>query len=141
MTQDIAAGSDWHGAIGVGLHKCQAIIPVLTPKYIASRYCLNELYTADGDKKLIFPIIYQDVDFNASDTAMGVKFVISSINWTWCRPDQDDYDTNIYKFMAGMRAKGVCVCVCGCVCVCVCVCVGGGVWVWVCGCGCVYING
>ncbi len=90
----------------MGLHKCRGIIPVITSKYLTSRFCINELYTADGDKKLIFPIIFEDVDFNSSDTAMGVKFVISSINWAWLRPE-DDYHTNLYKFMEGLRTKGV----------------------------------
>ena len=42
-SKDIPAGSDWHGAIGSGLEKCRAIIPVLTAKYIGSRYCVNEV--------------------------------------------------------------------------------------------------
>lgn len=41
--RDIAAGSDWHGAIGVGLSQCRAILPVITNKYIGSRYCINEV--------------------------------------------------------------------------------------------------
>lgn len=78
---------------------------MITTKYLSSRFCINELYTADGDKKLVFPIILEDVDFSSSDTAMGVKFVISSINWTWMRP-KDDYYTSLHKFIDGMRAKG-----------------------------------
>ena len=42
-TKDIPAESDWHGAIGSGLERCKAIIPVLTSKYISSRYCVNEV--------------------------------------------------------------------------------------------------
>lgn len=61
---------------------------------------------ADGDKKHIFPIMLEDVDFNSSDTAMGVKFVISSINWTWMRP-QDSYLDGLHRFMEGLKAKGV----------------------------------
>lgn len=41
---DIPAGSDWHGAIGAGLSGCKAILPVLTNKYINSRYCVNEVW-------------------------------------------------------------------------------------------------
>ena len=42
-THDIPAGSDWHGAIGAGLSHCKAIIPVITQKYLSSRYCVNEV--------------------------------------------------------------------------------------------------
>lgn len=44
-SHDIPAGSDWHGAIGAGLTRCKAIIPVMTKKYIGSRYCVNEVRT------------------------------------------------------------------------------------------------
>lgn len=104
---DIPAGSDWHGAIGKGLHRCRALIAVITEKYISSRFCSSELYTADGDRKLIFPVIYEEVDFRASDTGMGVKYVISGINWTMFRPRIDDYVTSLCKLVEGLRDKGV----------------------------------
>ena len=53
--ESIPSGSDWHGVIGTGLQECAAIIPIITQKYIGSQFCMNELYTADSDKKLIFP--------------------------------------------------------------------------------------
>ena len=185
---DISAGSDWHGAIGTGLTQCRAIVPIITSKYIGSRYCTNEvrcvfvhrerggggggggggkcvdvyngggvyacvcvcvcaclymqglscecayvsacvfehmwygwktpltnyligcfctqLYTADGDKKTIFPIMFEDVDFSTNELARGVKFVISGVNWTMCRPGVDDYNSSISKLMQGMKEKG-----------------------------------
>ena len=42
-TADIPAGSDWHDAIGTGLSHCKAIIPIITKKYVGSRYCMNEV--------------------------------------------------------------------------------------------------
>ena len=42
-TVDIPAGSDWHNAIGTGLSQCKAIIPIITEKYVSSRYCMNEV--------------------------------------------------------------------------------------------------
>lgn len=131
---DIPAGSDWHGAIGTGLSGCKAIIPVLTNKYVNSRYCVNEvctitvcieqlwfsmnnfmtsritctlqLYTADSDKKLIFPIMFEDVNFEASESGQGVKFVTSAVNWTMCRIGIDDYEASMVKLITAMKAKG-----------------------------------
>ena len=40
-SDDIPAGSDWHGAIGTGLDSCKAILCVISSKYIQSRYCLD----------------------------------------------------------------------------------------------------
>lgn len=105
-TEDIPSGCDWHGAIGGGLHDCRALIAVITGRYITSRYCTSELYTADGDQKLIFPVIFEDVDFGATDKAKGVKYVISGINWTMFRPNVDNYQASLGKLIQGMREKG-----------------------------------
>ena len=104
--EDIPAGSDWHGSIGSALYQCSVIVPVITQKYIGSRYCVNELYTADGDKKLIFPVMFEDVDLNSTEAARGIKFVISGINWSMCRPGVDDYMTSVQKLISGMKEKG-----------------------------------
>ena len=40
---DISAGSDWHLAIGSGLTQCKGFVPIITNKYIGSRYCINEV--------------------------------------------------------------------------------------------------
>ena len=65
-----------------------------------------QLYTADSDKKLIFPIMFEEVDFDASESGQGVKFTTSGVNWTMCRPGVDDYDVSMTKLISAMRAKG-----------------------------------
>ena len=79
------------------------IIPIITKKYVQSRYCVSELYTADGDKKTILPIIYEEVDFIEGDLAKGVKFIISGINWTMCRPGVDNIAHSMEKLMEAVR--------------------------------------
>lgn len=106
IRQDIHSGSDWHEAIGGGLYDCAAILPVITNKYLSSSYCIKELYTADGDRKLIFPLMFEDVDFDQNETSKGVKFTISSINWTMCRPGQDDYNSSVSRLIQHLREKG-----------------------------------
>ena len=104
--ESIPSGSDWHGAIGTGLQECTAIIPIITKKYIESRFCMNELYAADGDKKLIFPIMYEDVDLASTEGGRALKFIVSGINWTMFRPGQDDYSDSLQKLIKGMKEKG-----------------------------------
>ena len=104
-TDSIPSGKDWHGAIGTGLQDCVAIIPVITQKYIDSRFCMNELYTADGDKKLVFPIMYENVDLASSETGRAVKFIVSGINWTMFRPGVDDYGGSLQKLIEGMKER------------------------------------
>lgn len=103
---DISSGSDWHGAIGTALDHCKAVLPVITDKYLASRFCKGELYTADSDKKLFFPIFLEQVDLSASELSRGVKYIIAGINWTFFRPGVDDYNASLMKLMQGMREKG-----------------------------------
>lgn len=103
---NIPAGSDWHGAIGTAIHNCKAIIVVITQKYLASRYCTNEMYQANSDGKSIFPVFFQDVDFSITDTARGVKYVISGINWTMFRPNVDDYNASLAKLIDGLKGNG-----------------------------------
>ena len=50
--------------------------------------------------------MFEDIDFDASDSGHGVKFVISSVNWTMCRSGVDDYNDSFSKLIAGMKAKG-----------------------------------
>ena len=104
--EDISAGCDWYSAIGLGLENCRGIIAVITNKYINSHYCKSELYTANNDRKAIFPVIFEEVDFNSSSTAKGVKYIISGINWTMFRPNVDDYHTSLARLYQGMREQG-----------------------------------
>lgn len=105
-TEDIPAGSDWHAVIGEGLDRCKALIAVISNKYINSRYCKSELYTANSDQKPIFPLMVENVDFSVSSTTKGVKYVVSGINWTMFRRDQDDYHSSLAKLIAGMKEQG-----------------------------------
>lgn len=104
---DIPAGSDWHGAVGTGLDRCKALIAVITHKYVESRFCVSELYTANGDRKLVFPVFYESPDLSATEQARGVKYVISGINWTFFRPGMDVYEESLQKLANGMRSKGL----------------------------------
>lgn len=108
-TDDISSGSDWHGAIGTALDNCKAIIPVITSKYVSSTFCKKELYNADGDRKLIFPVFLEDVDLSASELSRGVKYIISGINWTFFRDGLEDYAISLSKLVQGMKEKGTAV--------------------------------
>ena len=109
--KSLPSGSDWHASIGSGLHNCKGLIAVITKKYITSRYCTSELYSADSDQKSIFPVIFEDVDFEQSQKSMGVKYVIGGINWSFFRPEVDDYVSSLSKLMQGMSELGkLCTC-------------------------------
>ena len=114
--EDITAGCDWHAAIGTGLDKFKALIAVISNKYIMSRYCKSELYTANGDQKHTFPVIVENVDFSGTERARRVKYVVSGINWTMFRPGYDDYQVVDQAHHWNEGAWSVCLC-CGVNCV------------------------
>lgn len=66
-----------------------------------------QLYTADGDRKHIFPIFLEDIDLNATEAGQGIKYVVSSVNWTMCRQGVDDYNMSISKLVNAMKLKGI----------------------------------
>lgn len=103
---DISSGSDWHSAIGEGLRKCKALIPIITRRYLHSKYCKNELFMADSLQKDIFPIFLEDLMFDSSDDA-GVQYVISSINWIMMTPGKLTYNEALMQLLAGMSKKGL----------------------------------
>ena len=103
---DIPAGSDWHASIRTAIENSKAMIVVITQKYLASRYCTNEMYVANTDGKAIFPVFLQDVDFNITETARGVKYVIAGINWIKFKPD-GDYKASLIKLIDGLKEKGI----------------------------------
>ena len=90
-----------------GLHQCKAIIAVITSKYIASEYCDMELCQVQGKGKEIFPVIYEKVDFKASEQAQAVDMMISRYQFTFFRPGEDDYTTSLGQLVTGLKKKGL----------------------------------
>ena len=91
---------------GTGLQQSRALVAVVTTKYLNSKFCTNELYAASSDQKDIFPILMENVDFNSSERARGVKYVIGSLNWTLFGTGYD-YGTAVERLVQGMRRSGL----------------------------------
>ena len=71
----------------------------------------TQLDAADSNKKNIFPILYEDVDFS-SEAGKRIQLVIGGIQYIKCRPNLDDCSDSVYWLMQSLKKKGVCVCVC-----------------------------
>ena len=48
----------------------------------------------------------EDVDFESSESAQGVKFTTSGVNWTMCRLGKDDYNKSLSRLISAMKEKG-----------------------------------
>ena len=97
---------DFYTTTGTGLQKSKALIAVITTKYLNSKFCTNELYTASSDQKDIFPIMLETIDFSASERSRGVKYVIGSINWTMFGTGYD-YQASLEHLVQGLKEHGL----------------------------------
>ena len=57
----IKIGVDWRASIERAINTCTAMIPILTPDYLESPYCRNELARADDLQKPTFPIVLRPI--------------------------------------------------------------------------------
>ncbi len=56
----IRSGSDWEQTLYQKLRQCQAVIALLSPNWLASKWCFVELAQARAGGKAIFPVKIQD---------------------------------------------------------------------------------
>src|SRR5690348_3714778 len=57
----IKPGDDWIQSIQDAINSCSAIIAILSPAYVKSKYCKLELARAAALDRPIFPILLQDL--------------------------------------------------------------------------------
>ncbi|MFO1428602.1 MAG: TIR domain-containing protein [Candidatus Competibacteraceae bacterium] len=91
----IQAGSDWEQTLYQKLRQCQAVIALLTPNWLASKWCHAELVLAREKGKAIFPVKIQDCQ------AGGIFSDIQHIDLT-ARPDE-----GYRRLEIGLKACGL----------------------------------
>jgi hypothetical protein len=74
----IKAGRDWRAEIGEAISNSQAVLFLLSPLAVASKYCKEELYYASSLKVPIFPLMHKNA-FN--DLNGGAKLILQRIQW------------------------------------------------------------
>lgn len=111
-TEDIKAGSDWVNSVAKGVNDCRALLCVLTNKYVStSETCKCELDFAKKKKKNIFPVLYEDINWDASDNAKGVQLHLTHTQHVDFRNGKANYKGKAYKealtkLLEGMEDKG-----------------------------------
>ena len=104
-TDDICTGADWHSDIGTALQNCRALIAVLTANYLESHYCRKELFMASREKKPVFPIMLEEVDFKSSKEGAGVSLAVADLNWVMF--SGKSYNKAFPKLLEGLHHGGV----------------------------------
>ena len=61
LEMGIKGGDDWRQAIEQAVNTCSAMISALSPDYVASEYCRNEIARANRLGRPIFPVLLHPV--------------------------------------------------------------------------------
>jgi len=61
LTEGIRPGDDWPRSIQEALNGCRALIAVVSPDYVRSQTCLQELHQASALARAIFPVLLKPV--------------------------------------------------------------------------------
>lgn len=78
---DLRPGDDWPSAIEKALNECAAMISVLSPDYIKSRYCKRELTRADRIGRPIFPVLLRPIPVSDWPLEIERQQYISFTDW------------------------------------------------------------
>lgn len=60
--KEIIAGEDWTEQLKVGLSATEALLVVISPRSMASRWVMQEVAAAQASGKPVFPVMYKTVD-------------------------------------------------------------------------------
>jgi HEAT repeat protein len=85
---DIKPGEDWRWSLQNAVDECAALIAVLTPEYVDSRYCRRELARADRFERPIIPVLLRPVPEKQWPMEIERHQYIDFTNWR---------DETIYK--------------------------------------------
>jgi hypothetical protein len=91
----IKAGSDWEQTLYRKLRQCQAVIALLTPHWLASKWCFAEFVQAREQGKAIFPVKVQPCDDSS---------VFADIQHIDLTTNQDE---GYQRLADGLKARGL----------------------------------
>lgn len=98
---DLRPGDDWPSAIEKALNDCAAMISVVSPDYIGSRYCLRELTRADRIGRPIFPILLRPIPDSSWPLEIERRQYIDFTRWR----DDSIYQTNLQKLIEYLKEE------------------------------------
>ncbi len=97
---DIKPGDDWLKALQQAVNDCAAMIPVLSPDYVQSKYCQRELARADRMGRPIFPVMLQAVPESEWPFEIERQQHIDFSRWK----DEKYYDEQLPKLVDILKA-------------------------------------
>jgi WD40 repeat protein len=96
--EGIPLSSDWMKEITTAIEGSDALVFVIGPDSINSKYCMEELELGINNNKKIIPILYREPDANQK---MHPK--LASTNWVYLRSKKDDFKATIPKLVDAIQ--------------------------------------
>ena len=98
---DIKLGDDWRRSLQNAVDECAALIAVVTPEYVASKYCQRELGRADRIARPIFPLLLRTIPDTDWPLEIEREQYIDFCEWR----DEEHYQAKLDELVARFRAQ------------------------------------
>ena len=72
----LVAGLKWEAALKQAVHRCEAILPLISKEWLASKWCLSEVGTARLLGKPIIPFLIDNTDISALPADMVSEQIV-----------------------------------------------------------------
>eukprot|EP00468_Gymnochlora_sp_CCMP2014_P012515 CAMPEP_0167759698 /NCGR_PEP_ID=MMETSP0110_2-20121227/11167_1 /TAXON_ID=629695 /ORGANISM="Gymnochlora sp., Strain CCMP2014" /LENGTH=405 /DNA_ID=CAMNT_0007646111 /DNA_START=51 /DNA_END=1265 /DNA_ORIENTATION=- len=94
--EDIPPAADWKEEIERGIQQAYAVIAVLSPEYLMSEFCHDEIEIAQEHGKLLVPVVYEQVEYQQ------VWPDLARVNWIFMRKD-DNFNEGMEKLIDALH--------------------------------------
>jgi len=74
----ITPGNDWRQDIAVAIQSSLAVVFIISPGSVTSKYCKEELFYASALRKPVFPVVHKEA---FAELEGGVKTILQRIQW------------------------------------------------------------
>lgn len=98
---DIKPGDDWRRSLERAVYSCAALISVLSPAYVSSKYCQRELARADRLSRPIFPVLLGTIAEADWPLEIERQQYIDFSNWE----DKEAYQEQLARLVNILKEK------------------------------------
>ena len=96
----ITPGQDWRQDIAVAIQSSIAVVFVISPGSVTSKYCKEELYYASALQIPIFPVVCADA---FADLRGAAKTILQRIQWIKFNPPQSTFEEGFASLSAHLK--------------------------------------
>ncbi len=98
---DIVPGDDWLKSLQKAVNDCSAMITVLSPEYVKSKYCQRELARADRLERIVFPVLLFPIPEDEWPLEMERRQYIDFTEWH----NEKVYKAQVKQLIGNLRDR------------------------------------